>query len=76
MNSKEKRILNEFPSALDAAVNKKFGAKTKCETRYDFFGSMTHKSYFVGTGEKKKQIEAFIDGFTQGNLELRKRLTS
>lgn len=64
----------EFPSGLDNAVIKKFGKYTKCKTEYAFFGDMKHHTLFKDNGKNKKEIEAFIDGFMQGNLELRERL--
>lgn len=75
MTGKEKRILMELPSQeLDAAVIEKFGTETKCETIYELFGDMKHHTYFKDNGENKKEIEAFIDGFTKGILSLRGRL--
>lgn len=72
MNKKETRILKEFPSALDEAVTKKFGVK--CESKFDFFGDMNYKTYYEGKGQKKKEIQAFIDGWVAGNVELANRL--
>lgn len=75
MTGREKRILMELPSQeLDAAVIEKFGAKTKCETIYELFGDMKHHTYFKDNGKNKKEIKAFIDGFSKGVLALRERL--
>lgn len=72
MNKKEKAIVRAFPMALDEAVKTKFGVE--CETKFDFFGDMKYKTYFGGKGQQKKEIRAFIEGYTAGNLELRNRL--
>ena len=76
MNVADRRILNEFPDALDKAVNDKFGAKTKCESIFDIFGSMQMVTRFKGKGQKKKEIELFISGFMSGNKELSDRLNN
>lgn len=74
MNNKERKLLLEFPSTLDKIVNEKFGEDVHCETTYQFLGDMQHHTLFKASGKKKKEIEMFIDGFIQGNLELRDRL--
>lgn len=73
MNAKERRIMLEFPIALDEAVNEKFKG-AKCKTTYDFFGSGNYKTVFKGTGERKKLINTFIVAYIAGNLELQTRL--
>lgn len=74
MNKKEKKEIESFPMALDEAIIKKFGKEVKAETYYDLFGSMTYKTKFKATGELRKRIKDFIEGYIQGNLELRERM--
>lgn len=73
MNHKESKILTDFPDGLDAAVNEKF-PDAESKTHLNII-SMQFVTAFAGKGERKKQIQAFIDGFIAGNLELRERLT-
>ena len=74
MNAQDRQIVNEFPYHLDKAVNDKFGAKTKCNSIFDIFGSMEMVTSFNGKGKKKKEIELYISGYMAGNVELRNRL--
>lgn len=75
MTKRERIILKEFPNALDEAVNKKFGKETECKSTYAFLGDMKYHTVFKDNGKNKDEIEAFIEGFLLGNLELRERLT-
>lgn len=74
MNKAEAQILTQFPEAMDAAVNEKFGAEVECKSTFNFFGSMSYTSTFKARGKKKTEIEAYIAGYIAGNLELRNRL--
>lgn len=76
MNATDRRIIIEFPDALDKAVNDKFGAKTECESIFDLLGSMNMVTHFKGKGQKRKEIGLFINGFMAGNKELSDRLTN
>jgi len=74
MNQKERRILQEFPKKLDEIVNETFGEEVNCTTKLNFFENMSYTTYFEAKGERRKEIEAFINGFMKGNEELRTRL--
>lgn len=83
MNKKELRQAHYFPKALDQAVNERFGKQTKCTTELSFlshnyvttFQTPKTKGWTPQSlSAKKKEIQAFIDGWSAGNIELRERL--
>lgn len=75
MNKAELKEISMFPSALDKAVNERFGAEVECKSEFDFFGTGTYITYFKAKGTLKKRIDEFIVGFCAGNKELAGRLT-
>lgn len=72
MNAKESKLLNEFPSALDDIVNKKYPA-AKAKSVLNFW-DMSMVTKFEGKGAFRREVRAFIDGFVAGNRELAERL--
>lgn len=55
MNNSDRKILEEFPKALDAAIIKKFGEHTEAHSYYDFLGSMRYVTAFKSNSEEEKQ---------------------
>lgn len=74
MNKSESKQLHYFPKQLDEAVKKKFGDETECTSELNFFGDGNYRTVFKAEGEKKLQIDAYIEGFIAGNRELAERL--
>lgn len=74
MNTKEKRELYHFPSALDASVNGKF-PKAQCSSSLDIFSlqMVTRWNEKLPKSEKQR-IKDFVEGFMAGNSELADRL--
>jgi hypothetical protein len=73
MNKTEREELNAFPYELDNAIIEKFGADTCPESTYSLFTDK-HITVFEAKGALRKRIQDFIDGYIQGNIELRRRL--
>jgi hypothetical protein len=76
MNKKENKIINEFPYSLDKFIKEKYGEETECESFCAILGDMNHHTNFKDNGHNKAEIEAYIEGFIAGNVELRNKLNN
>ena len=74
MNTKERKELGYFPAGLDAAVNKKFGAKVECETSYSIIDMRHITNFKTKDPVLKDKINLYIEAFLAGTMELRERL--
>lgn len=74
MNPTERKILNTFPTGLDAAITMKFGSKVEACTEYSFMEMKFVTTFRTRSKKLKAQIDAFVEGFMAGNHELVKRL--
>lgn len=68
MNTKDKKLLSEFPSDLDEVVNAKFGKSIKCTTGFSII-EMRHVTTWKAS-KRSPEIRAFIDGFLAGHQSL------
>lgn len=74
MNARECREMTYFPKALDKAINDKFGKEVEAHTEFDLLGTGNYVTYYKAEGIQKELIEAYIEGWKAGNIELRERL--
>lgn len=73
MNNTERKELFHFPEALDQILMDKFGPEIEAESGYNIFTGC-HVTNFIAEGERREQINLFIEAFILGNNELRERL--
>lgn len=72
LTKKQHAVLGAFPDALDGIINEQFpGAEARSRFSIVDLAMVTD---FKASGERRKQIRAFVEGFMAGNQELATRL--